>query len=221
VASKQGSYDLIMHQGYAIGGIFQPPTPKQSALWIGAMSVSDIKDAEIHAVEQGADIVLPPHNLPDLGTRLLLRDPQGALVALLQTTDGDPADRPVPPGELFWMDLFTSDPAAAAKFYQGLIGYEIHERDIGNQSRLLLASGDYARAGIEPLPEQVERPGWLPYILVNNVADTLKLVPPSGGKILIEPQADLLDGHLAVLADPDGGVLGILEWSEQSGEGPQ
>jgi predicted enzyme related to lactoylglutathione lyase len=148
----------------------------------------------------------------------LLRDPQGALIALLQTSQGDPEDRPVHAGEFFWLDLFTTDLATAANFYQGLAGYEVHEREIGNLSRWVLASGGYARAGIDPLPEQVDRPGWLAYILVDNVADTLKRVVPAGGKILVEPQAALLEGRLAVLADPSGGVIGILEWSEPTEE---
>ena len=220
VASERGEYHLILHNDRSIGGIFQPNSPRPSALWIGAMSVADARQAESYAIRQGAEIILPPRELPDLGTRLLLRDPQGALIALLQTSHGDPADRPVNVGEFFWLDLFTGQPSAAAEFYQGLAGYEVHEREIENISRLLLVSGGYARAGIDPLPKQVDRPGWLPYVLVNSVADTLKLVPPAGGQILIEPQAELLGGRLAVLSDPDGGVVGILEWPTQAEEAP-
>ena len=33
------------------------------------------------------------------------------------------------------------------------------------------------------------------------------------GKALIEPKPELLDGKVAVIADPTGAAIGILEWS--------
>jgi predicted enzyme related to lactoylglutathione lyase len=88
-------------------------------------------------------------------------------------------------------------------------------------TRAVLASGGYARAGIAPLPAAVKQPGWLPYVLVDDVAGTLQRVRAAGGKVLVEPRAELLDGNLAVIADPRGGVLGIVNWlhSDEAGSG--
>jgi predicted enzyme related to lactoylglutathione lyase len=86
--------------------------------------------------------------------------------------------------------------------------------------RAVLASGGYARAGIAPLPASVKQPGWLPYVLVNDVAATLAKVRAAGGRVLVEPRAELLDDNLAVIADPSGGVIGIVNWSPTNVAGP-
>ena len=211
VENRRGSYALIMQDGRPLGGIFQPSAAGPGSLWLAAISVSDIERAKAFATANGAEIVLPIRAIPDLGRRLLMRDPQGALVALIETTRGDPADRALSAGEFFWMDLFTTDRRAAADFYRGLAGYELDERQFSGLTRLVLASQGYARAGIAPLPEAVDRPGWLPYVLVDDVRATLNRAQQSGGQMLVEPSADLLEGRLAVFADPSGGVIGILE----------
>lgn len=211
VSTERGRYDLIRHDGDVLGGVYQPPAARPAALWISALSVQDIDEATSYATANAAEIVLPKRALPNLGERLVLRDPQGALVALLQTTHGDPADEPISAGRFFWLDLFTSDRRAAAAFYQGLAGYAIDERQFSELTRLVLASQGYARAGIAPLPDQVKRPGWLPYVLVDDIDTTLLQATTSGGELIVEPSAEILEGRLAVLSDPAGGVIGILE----------
>jgi predicted enzyme related to lactoylglutathione lyase len=47
---------------------------------------------------------------------------------------------------------------------------------------------------------------------VDDIAGTLNKVRAAGGKVLVEPRADLLESNLAVIADPRGGVLGIVNW---------
>jgi predicted enzyme related to lactoylglutathione lyase len=114
------------------------------------------------------------------------------------------------------MDLFTTDRRAAADFYRDLAGYQVDERQFSELTRLVLASQGYARAGIAPLPDEVDRPGWLPYVLVDDVRTTLERAQQAGGALLVEPAADLLDGRLAVFSDPSGGVIGILESSDST-----
>jgi predicted enzyme related to lactoylglutathione lyase len=219
VESRRGSYALIMQDGQPLGGIFQPSAARPASLWLAAISVSDIEHAKAFATANGAEIVLPVRELPDLGKRLLIRDPQGALVALIETTRGDPADGAISPGEFFWMDLFTTGRRAAADFYRDLAGYEVDEHQFSGLTRLVLASQGYARAGIAPLPEEVDRPGWLPYILVDDVRATAERARQAGGQLLVEPAAGLLDGRLAVIADPSGGVIGIIEPSDDTEAG--
>jgi len=207
----RGSYALIVRDGQPMGGVFQPPAARTAALWLAAIAVEDVEQAKAFATSNGAEVVLPIRELPDLGKRVVLRDPQGALIALLETTRGDPADRVISPGEFYWMDLYTTDRRGAAGFYRGLAGYEIDERQFSELTRLVLASQGYARAGIAPLPEQVDRPGWLPYVLVDDVRATAERAREAGGELIVAPSDTLLDGRLAVFADPSGGVIGILE----------
>jgi hypothetical protein len=37
--------------------------------------------------------------------------------------------------------------------------------------------------------------------------------------VLIEPKAELFDGKVAVVSDPTGAAIGIMEWSAESTKG--
>jgi predicted enzyme related to lactoylglutathione lyase len=133
---------------------------------------------------------------------------------VLKSASGDRPDTPVETGDFFWVDLLAPDPAKATEFYIGLAGYEASDREVNaGVKRVVLSSGGYARAGIVPLPPPVKRPGWLPYVLVDDVADTLQKATAAGGRVLLQPRADLLDSNLAVIADPRGGVFGVVHWT--------
>jgi hypothetical protein len=210
------SYTLVQDAGQNIAGMFlhtPPPGATRGARWLSLISVDDPAKVVGYVEQHGGTVLVPPATIAGRGTHVLFRDPQGAVFGVLKSASGDPADTPVADGDFFWVDLLTPDPARAAEFYRGFAAYDVSERELGpGVTRAVLASGGYARAGIASLPAAVRQPGWLPYILVEDVAGTLDKARAAGGRVLVEPRADLLDGSLAVIADPSGGVLGIVNW---------
>ena len=40
----------------------------------------------------------------------------------------------------------------------------------------------------------------------------------SGGRVVIAPRPNLLGGNLAVIADPSGGMVGIVNWVDAGGK---
>jgi len=140
---------------------------------------------------------------------------------VLAASDGDPPDSPVDDGDVFWLDLFARDPAKSAGFYAGLAGYEVNapESAATGIQRWVLATGGFARAGVSPLPASVANPGWLPYVLVSDVAGAVSRARQAGGRVVLAPRADLLDGNVAIVADPSGGVIGVVNWVPSGGAG--
>lgn len=224
IGEAPASYTVIEDDGRNVGGMFMhapPPGATTSARWLALISVNDPGQAVRYVEQHGGKVIVPPATIAGRGTHVLFRDPQGAVFGVLRSDSGDPADTPVADGDFFWVDLLARDPAQAAEFYRGLAGYEVSEREIGpGIMRAVLASDGYVRAGIAPLPASVRQPGWLPYILVDDVAGTLKKVIAAGGKVLVEPRPELLDGNLAVIVDPIGGVLGVVNWTTSDDAGP-
>ena len=213
-------YTLIENDGVKIGGMFKhtrPPGGKVGARWLSMLSVNDAARAAQVVRKSGGQVVLAPANFKGRGVHAVFRDPQGAVFGVLATEGGDPPDTPVIDGDVFWLDLFTTDPEKAAAFYAELAGYEVAVGDVAGRTRTLLASRGIARAGVTHLPRGADRPGWLPYILVDDVPGTLARVRSSGGKVLMEPQPGVLDGNLAVIADREGGVLGVVNWTAREG----
>jgi predicted enzyme related to lactoylglutathione lyase len=78
----------------------------------------------------------------------------------------------------------------------------------------VLVSEGYARGTVRTIPTanvQVQ-PTWLPFVRVKNVGESVALAKQLGGKALIEPKPEVFDGKVAVISDPTGAAIGILEW---------
>lgn len=218
INKQDDQYTLIKNNGRHIAGLFSVK-PREGvnigALWIGLMSVKD-PDKAISVIKRaGGTVHTQPTRLPQRGTYALGRDPEGAVFGVLKSDSGDPIDSKVGTGDFIWMDLFANDITRIGEFYKLLAGYSIEAREPRKGvKRLILHSVDKPRAGIVPRPETANRSGWLPYIKVNDVAATLSKVTAAGGRIMVEPDKSLLDSNLAIFADPQGGILGIVKWEQ-------
>jgi predicted enzyme related to lactoylglutathione lyase len=146
----------------------------------------------------------------------VFRDAEGAVFGTIHLNAGDPEDYLADVGEWIWIQLLSRDPRKAGDFYAKLAKYELIDNPLNDrEDSYLLANNGYARAalgGIADTRTKNQQPTWLPFIRVDNVADSTRKAEQLGGKILVSPREDLLDGHVAVLADPTGAAIGILEW---------
>jgi len=163
-----------------------------------------------------------PRTIPRLGREAVLADPQGAVFAILASSSGDPPDVLAEPGRWIWSSLITNDPATDAAFYQTLFGYDLFDLPGQEEARhLILASDNYARASVNPLPS--DRPGihprWLNYIRVDDVVAMSAKVVSLGGRVVVAPRPDRNGGKIAVVADPAGAAFGLLEWSNDTNKG--
>jgi len=214
-------YVVIRNEGRPIGGLFRPVMAAEGSAggrWLSFASTPNIVRSLERMVANGGSVLVPATKVPDRGTHALVRDSQGAIIGLLQSQSGDPPDDPVAPGDFYWVDLYARDPSSAAKSYAEL-GFEVTRDDVSGDERLLLAANGYARAGILKLPDAAREPGWLAYVQVEDVPSTLKRVLAGGGKVLREPDPAVLNGQFAVIADPQGAVLGVLHWDSQAAAG--
>jgi len=208
-------YTIIRNGDRNVAGLFKARPRegvKLGALWIGMMSVDDPDKAAATAKKTGGSVHTPPKALPNRGTYALLRDPEGAIFGVLKSDSGDPPDRAIENGNIFWLDLFAKNTKRAGEFYKKLAGYDISSEDFGGVQRTFLWSAEKYRAGIVTLPYEANRSGWLPYVRVKNVEATLKKVRDAGGIVMVEPDKALLDGNLAIFSDPLGGIIGIVKW---------
>jgi predicted enzyme related to lactoylglutathione lyase len=214
-------YALIVNNGREIGGLFrhEPPEGEQDgAVWVALMSVADVDRATATVRANGGQVDVEPADVPRRGRHALYRDPAGALFGVLRSETGDPPDREASIGDFMWVDLFARDVEAMTRFYLALAPYELESREIteGLTHTLLNAHG-MPRAGIVPVDEEANRSAWVPYVRVEDVAETLEKVVAGGGFAIIPPDERLLDGNLAVFVDPNGGVTGIVKWDYEGG----
>ena len=203
-----------------LGGMFQRPPPAGQPAqprWISYFSAADLSRVGRKVEAAGGSVLMKPVRLPDRGMQAVYADTEGALFGVTQLAKGDPEDYLPETGDWIWAQLLSHDATGAGKFYQDLSGYEvIQDTQSGVQSGLLLSRDGYARAAISTIPMQWEaaKAAWLPFVRVKLIGDSIANVKRLGGKVLLEPSASLAQGKVAIIADPTGAALGVLEWNE-------
>ncbi len=199
-----------------------PPGAKMQSAWLTFFSARDVSATSATATSHGARLLFGPRDIPDLGQEAVLRDPQGAVFALLASGSGDPPDTAAGPGDWIWSSLITTDPDDAAAFYQTLLGCDVYDTTTAADAHhLVLASDGYARASVNPVPASRPdaHPRWLDYLRVADVDATAKQAVALGGRILVAPKLDHGGSRIAVVADPLGAAFGLMEWSDDAAQG--
>jgi len=113
-----------------------------------------------------------------------------------------------------WYELMTSDVAAAAAFYRGVLGWDSRDAGMGEPYALMLV-GAAQVAGVMAIPTALaaigRKPVWSGYVGVEDADAMAARVLQAGGKIL-RPGTDIPGiGRLAVVADPQGAAFMLFQ----------
>lgn len=120
------------------------------------------------------------------------------------------------PGTFCWVDLGTTDTAAAKQFYSELFSWKSNDIPAGEDNVYTIMQMDEKEvAALYALePQQLSEgvfPSWMNYISVSNVDETAKKAESLGGKIVMASMDVMEAGRMAVLKDPVGAVFALWE----------
>ena len=220
-----GAYTIAANDDRPLAGMVQRPRPTNSAArprWFAYISVPSVGKAQKAVTDAGGTVVMPEKKFPKRGAQAVFADPEGALFGVVKSSGGDPEDFLPDPGDWIWIELLSRNASKAADFYHAVAGYEVIENTNSNRvSEYVLASEGFARATVLTIPSEKSsvRPTWLPFVRVKSVAETVSQTPTLGGRVVLAPKLELLEGRVAVVADPTGAAIGIMEWSAEPTEG--
>jgi predicted enzyme related to lactoylglutathione lyase len=216
-----GNYTIALNDERPLCGMFQRPRPKDKPAqprWFGYISTGSIGRAERTVTKLGGHVLAAPQEYPKRGEQAVFTDPEGAVFGVIKSSSGDPEDFLPDPGDWIWIQLLSRDAPKAAEFYHKVAGYEAVQNTISNRlSDYVLVSKGYARATVRSIPsgKTEVQPTWLPFVRVKNVGDSVARAKELGGQVCIEPKPELFNGKVAVVADPTGAAIGLLEWSQE------
>lgn len=183
--------------------------------WIGYLLVQDL-DMAIAMTEEAGGAV---HALsddqdgrdPDESRFAIVTDPQGAVVNLVQDTEGaaGPADPGV--GRLAWTELLTTDRDAASDFYQNLVGWQVGPEHVRGDEGV--AHGLFREEKIFGLLRDLPAgspvpPNWAFYLRVDNLDEAIKRVRALGG-FMYEEAAEVDGGKRVLMLDPTGAPVAL------------
>lgn len=119
-----------------------------------------------------------------------------------------------PAGVPCWVDTNQPDPAAAARFYAALFGWETEDAmppDAGGHYFMARLGGRDV-AAISSVPDGAPPQAmWNTYIRVDSADDAATRVREAGGQVLAEP-FDVFDaGRMGAFADPEGAMFCVWQ----------
>jgi uncharacterized protein len=115
-------------------------------------------------------------------------------------------DKPV------WVDLASSDPAAARAFYAHLFGWTVEVDPDPRYGGYAVAELDGERvAGVGPKMMAEAPDAWSLYIGTDDADDLAGRVTAAGGTVIAGPMTVGDQGRMAVFADPCGAVIGAWQ----------
>jgi len=119
-------------------------------------------------------------------------------------------------GRFAWYDLMTTDVAAAAAFYTEVIGWRARDASAPGTTYMLVAAGNSAVGGLMSLPMDARKAGatprWVGYVAVDDVDAAADRIARLGGIVHVPP-TDIPDiSRLAIVADPQMAMFGLITW---------
>jgi uncharacterized protein len=126
------------------------------------------------------------------------------------------------PGSFCWVELATTNQAAAKKFYTQLFDWRINDVPIGPDSyytMLQIEGKDVAALHQQSKEEQSAPPHWMTYVAVASADEAASRASSLGGKVILAA-FDVFDaGRMAVLQDPTGAILSVWQARKHKGTG--
>lgn len=209
-------YTMIRHRGRDVGGLYElteemtgqgiPPH------WLSYICVESLDETMGRVGSLGGEIKMGPQDVMDVGRMAVVQDPTGAVFALWQPLKHPGMGVKNEPGAVCWFELVTKDPAAAKKFYTGLIGYGTRDERMGTTDYTFLTRGETSEAGLMAItPEMGPVPShWMVYLTVADCEATVEKAKSLGGRAFHPPMDVPGVGRFCTLADPQGAVFSVI-----------
>ena len=203
----------INHKGRLIASISQIDASDGDAersFWLVALAVNDLKQAMRSAAENNAEVYEKVTTVKNYGKFAVIGDSEKAPVMFIQSGK-TPIGGTTGPGSWVWAELWTDDIDKATTFYGDVVGVGHDTTDRGGRAYHLFTSQGEPRTGIVKIPAELEdvKPGWAPYVDVEDLDTTKAKVKELGGRVIFATENNPARGAIALIIDPTGAALFI------------
>ncbi|WP_190021364.1 VOC family protein [Streptomyces hiroshimensis] len=223
---EAGGYGFFQQDGKTVAGLGPLTEEGASPSWTVYFHTPDA-DATAQAVEQaGGTVRVAPADVFTYGRMAAFTDPTGADFAVWQPRDTGGMEVVAVPGTLSWVELYTTDAAAAKAFYDSVFSWQTTDVQMSPELTytVLRPSGtgeEATHGGLMQLPQANldagSTPEWHPYFEVSECDATLARATEHGAILLI-PAMDVEGiGRIAMFLDPAGALFAIIKSAGPSG----
>ncbi len=192
---------------YKMGAQMQGVPPH----WGLYIAVTSADETATKVAAAGGKVCAGPFDVMTFGRMAVLQDPTGASFMVWQAMEHKGTTVGNEPGTFCWADLNTKDPAAAAKFYSEVFGWQISPGQDGT-GYLHIKNGEQFIGGIPPVEFQDPNapPHWMLYFQVVNCDAATAKAKELGASVYMSQTMEKV-GRWSVIADPQGAVSSLFE----------
>jgi predicted enzyme related to lactoylglutathione lyase len=210
---EAGGYGIFTLGGRRVAGLGPQMNTAMPPFWSVYVSVADADEALAKAKQAGGTVVMGPMDVFDAGRMGVVQDAVGSFVSIWQPGQMIGAELVNEAGTFAWNELATSDLSAAREFYQSVFGWGLEAGASSDSAAIFTVDGKVVcgahRAG------EGEFPAWSVWFAVDDCDASAARVTELGGSVMMPP-SDMDFGRGAVVADPQGAVLGIGAMSSEA-----
>lgn len=212
---------MFRKDGKIVAGLGKLTEKGARSAWMIYYNVADA-DATTQAVEKaGGTVRVPPMDLDEWGRMAQYSDPLGGQFAVWQPGTNSGVELVDAPGSLSWTELYTTDAAAAKRFYGDVFGWWYSDMELpggGGTYSLVTPAGlaeERMQGGIMALPKDQltltnGKPYWHPVFDVDDCDAAVARVTANGGTVQMGPEDAEGVGRLAVCVDASNADFVLL-----------
>jgi uncharacterized protein len=192
----------------------KPEEVKPPPFWAMYVGVPNIEQAAAQIQRLGGSAHTEVIAVPGVGRMQMMMDPQGAAFYIYEPARAEqPPEGAADIGEASWLELMTTDAAAAMKFYQQVFGWQPSEAiEMGPSGTYQMFNRPHGMIGgiMNKPPEMAQvPPNWQIYFRVPDVDAAAERVKANGGRILNGPMEVPGGDRVVNAADPQGAAFGL------------
>jgi predicted enzyme related to lactoylglutathione lyase len=206
-----GGYFMFSRDGVpTAGGMGPMPDAPADNTWKIYLTTEDIAKTVKTAEAEGAQVVVPPMPVADLGTQSVMVDPNGAAIGAWQPGTFQGFAVLGEAGAPSWFELHTRDFGKETSFYATTFGWDLISQ--GDTDEFRYSTVRDASGGEEDVAGVMDAKMWMPegeparwsiYWHVDDAAATIAKVKRLGGSVVTDAE-NTPYGILAECADPAG-----------------
>ncbi|GHD92178.1 VOC family protein [Streptomyces naganishii] len=215
---EAGGYGFFQLDGRTVAGGMQTTAGQGPPSWTVYFQSADAEATAKAAEQAHGGVLAQPMDVMGQGRMAVLSDKAGVPFGIWQPGQTKGVDVAGDPGSLCWVELYTPDIAAAAAFYNKVLGLETSAVPFPGGTYTCVNPAEVGEdamfGGIVPLsddPVEAEGgPHWLPYFEVTDADATAAKAEQLGGTVR-KPAADVPGvGRIARLTDPSGARFAVI-----------
>ncbi|MFG2126686.1 VOC family protein [Streptomyces sp. NPDC048751] len=222
---EAGGYGFFQLHGKTVAGGMQTAPDQGPPSWTVYFQTPDAEATAKAAEQAHGSVLMPPTDVMGQGTMAILADRAGVPLGIWQPALTKGVDVAGDPGSLCWVELYTPDIAAAAAFYNAVLGLETSAVSFPGGTYTCFnpagAGEDAMFGGLVPLAddptEAASGPYWLPYFEVTGPDVIAGKTQALDGTVRMPPTDIEGVGTITKLTDPYGARFATVKSAPRQG----